>query len=117
MPDKQNHALEHARKISDYFTMVLHIAIAAGAGFALLELAQAHPETAALNETIAAIIGLCAAYLSVALIFSLVQDMRTSRDQDTAGVLRWLELLLPLIALGFLISFIYFARTTAHMMM
>ncbi|MGF0538073.1 hypothetical protein ACQQ2Q_08775 [Agrobacterium sp. ES01] len=117
MSDKPNEAFIYARRISDYFTIVLHIAIGAGAAFALFELSAAHPEHAALNETIAIVIGLCTLYIAAAFFVSILIDLRSSRFKASRGLARWLELLAPLVALGFLISFIYFARTTAQMMM
>ena len=117
MPTRQNAAFEYAKKISDYFAMALRIGIGAGAAFGLWELAGHAPETRLRNEVIAIIIGICTAYLAGVFVVSVLFDLRgidvkTSRLKDT-----WFELVVPIIAFCLLISLVYFARTTATMMM
>lgn len=117
MPRRNNDAFEYAKKISDYFAMALRVGVGAGAAFGLWEIARAHPETGFRNEFIALLIGTCTVYLAAVFLVSVIFDLRGIRLNGTRGFQRWTELLVPLVALCLLFSLVYFARTTAQMMM
>ena len=117
MPARQNAAFEYAKKISDYFAMALRIGIGAGAAFGLWELAGHAPETSLRNEIIAVIIGLCTTYLAAVFIVAVFFDLRGIDVKASSLKDTWFEFVVPIIAFCLLISLVYFARTTATMMM
>jgi hypothetical protein len=117
MPAKPNSAFEYAKKISDYFAMALRVGIGAGAAFGLWEIASHDAETRLRNEIVSVIIGACTAYLALVFLLSVIYDVRgiefrTARRRDI-----WIDVIVPLVALCLLVSLVYFARTTAQMMM
>ncbi|MCB1382537.1 MAG: hypothetical protein KDJ73_06340 [Notoacmeibacter sp.] len=117
MTNRRNDAFEYAKKISDYFAMALRVGIGAGAAFGLWELAGHHPETHLRNEIIAVVIGVCTAFLALVFIVSVLYDLRGVDFRAARRREAWIEFIVPLVAICLLISLVYFARTTATMMM
>jgi hypothetical protein len=117
MSQKPNDAFEYAKKISDYFAMALRVGVGAGAAFALWELASADASTRLRNELIAGLIGFCTLYLALVFIVSVYYDLRSVDLGAPRKTGIWLDVLVPVVALALLVSLVYFARTTAKMMM
>ncbi len=117
MSSRPNNAFEYAKKISDYFAMALRVAFGAGAAFGLWQLASHHPETQLRNEIIAVVIGVCTAYLAAVFVVSVYYDLRGVEYKSARRRDVWFDLIVPFVALCLLVSLVYFARTTAEMMM
>ena len=117
MSQKSNDAFEYAKKISDYFAMALRVGIGAGAAFGLWNLAAKDPESRVINELIAGLIGFCTIYLAFVFIVSVFVDLRSVDLHAKRKLGVWVEFLVPIVALALLVSLVYFARTTAKMMM
>ncbi len=117
MTEKPNHAFEYAKRISDYFAMALRVGIGAGAAFGLWEVASSNPSTRVQNELISMLIGFCTLYLALVFIVSVYYDLRSIDLHAPRKTRVWVEILVPVVALALLVSLVYFARTTAKMMM